>query len=263
MAYLKDKVGIVLGASEAGGMGHKIAVKLMDEGANVIIASRRQEKVKSLAKQIGATAAVCDITSEDAVAALAQTAVDKFGKLDIAINAAGQAIMGDISTAKEEDIRKSVDVHFIGPIFFFKHMSRAIDHDGSMITISSITATRLIHNHAAYMGAKAGTDHVARAAALEFGSRNIKVNSVSPGFTDDTPMTRGFLELQGLREAFEREIPLGRLNTAADVAHVCAWLCHDGTYITGQNIHVNGGNNLTRLPNAVELASVSKDNHQK
>jgi len=259
MGFLEDKVGIVLGASEAGSMGHKIAVKLMSEGAKVILAARTEEKVKALAEEIGAVPAVCDITSEDAVAALAQTALDKFGKLDIAINAAGQPIMGDIAEAREKYIRMAVDVHFVGPMFFFKHMSAAIDRDGSIITISSITATRFVGNHAAYMGAKAGTDHVARVAAIEFGPRNIRVNSVSPGFTE-SPMSKGFLELKGLREAFEAEIPLGRLNTVDDVAHTCAWLCHDDTYITGQNIQVNGGNSLTRLPNAAEMAALVKAN---
>ena len=197
---------------------------------------------------------------EDQVIALAKNAVDTFDKLDIAVNCAGDAIMGDIAVAEDEDIRKAVDVHFVGPLFFFKHLSAAIGEDGSMITISSITATRLVSNHAAYMGAQAGTDHVVRIAAVEFGPKNIKVNSLSPGFTDDTPMSRPFLELKGLREAFEKEIPLGRLNTAHDVAHVTAWLCHDETFITGQNIHANGGNTLTRLPNAAELAAVVEAN---
>jgi NAD(P)-dependent dehydrogenase (short-subunit alcohol dehydrogenase family) len=256
MGFLSGKAAVVLGASGEGSIGHKVATKLIAEGAKVMIAARREDKVLELAKLIGATAAVCDITSDASVAALAKKAVDAFGGLDIAINTAGEAIMGDIAVASEEKIRRAVDIHFIGPMFFFKHMAAAIDHDGCIITCSSITADRVIASHAAYMGAKAGTDHVARAAALEFGSRNIRVNSVSPGFTADTPMTNGFLEIEGLREAFEKEIPLGRLNTPDDVAHVCAWLCHDDSYITGQNIQVNGGNTLTRLPNAAELGAL-------
>jgi NAD(P)-dependent dehydrogenase (short-subunit alcohol dehydrogenase family) len=256
MGFLEGKTAVVLGASGEGSIGHKVAVKLISEGARVMIAARREDKVKALAKLIGASPAVCDICSDTAVAALAKQAVDEFGGLDIAINTAGEAIMGDIAVAPEEDIRRAVDIHFIGPMFFFKHMAAAIESDGCIITCSSITAERFVANHAAYMGAKAGTDHVARVAAIEFGPRNIRVNSVSPGFTADTPMTSGFLEIKGLREAFEKEIPLGRLNTPDDVAHVCAWLCHDDSYITGQNIQVNGGNTLTRLPNAAELGAL-------
>lgn len=253
MSSLKDKTAIVLGASNPGGMGHRIAERLLAEGAKVMIAARSEDNVRDLASQTGALAAVCDITSEESVEKLAATALETFGKLDIAINAAGQPIMGDVATAKEKYVRKAVDVHFIGPIFFLKHMSAAIDRDGSIITISSITATRVIGNHAAYMGAKAGTDHVVRAAAIEFGPRNIRVNSVSPGFTA-SPMTEAFLKVDGLRETFEAEIPLGRLNTPEDVAHACAWLCDDRTYVTGQNIQVNGGNSLTRLPTDDEFA---------
>ncbi len=261
MSFLNDKSAIVLGASESGSIGAAIAKKLRDEGASVMIAARRKAQVNALAEELGVIAAVCDITQEQQVAALAKKAVKTFGKLDIAVNSAGDAIMGDIAAANEDDIRKAVDIHFIGPLFFFKHMSAAIGEHGCMITISSITATRLVGNHAAYMGAKAGTDHIVRVAAVEFGPRNIKVNSVSPGFTDDTPMSRPFLKLNGMREVFEKEIPLGRLNTAQDVAHVTAWLCHDDTFITGQNIQANGGNTLTRLPNAMELAAVIKANN--
>ena len=97
------------------------------------------------------------------------------------------------------------------------------------------------------MGAKAGTDHLVRIAATEFGPRGIKVNSVSPAFTE-TPMTAGFLATPGVREAFEAEIPLGRLNTAEDVAATVLWLSSEDAYITGENIHPSGGNRLRRLP---------------
>ena len=107
-------------------------------------------------------------------------------------------------------------------------------------------------NHAAYMAAKAGTDHLVRIAALEYGRRNIRVNSVSPGFTD-TPMTNALLGIAGFRDAFEKEIPLGRLSTIEDVAAATAWVCCDEAYMTGQNLQINGGLSLRRLPTMKEL----------
>ncbi|MGI9228879.1 MAG: SDR family NAD(P)-dependent oxidoreductase [Gammaproteobacteria bacterium] len=255
---LADKNALILGASETGSIGATIAEHLLNAGAKVMIAARRKQQVDKLAKEIGATGAVCDISNEQQVSDLAAHALDTFKRLDIAINCAGQAVMGDIANTDAADLRKAVDVHLIGPFFFLKHMAAAIKENGSIITLSSITASLVINNHAAYVATKAGTDHLVRIAAIEYGHKNIKVNSVSPGFTDNTPMSKPFLKVDGLRELFEKEIPLGRLNNAADVAHVVSWLCEDNTYISGQNIQVNGGHSLTRLPSRNEFAALLK-----
>ena len=253
MPDFKGKSAVVLGTSATTSMGAKVAAELIEQGARVMIAARREAEVAAAAKTLGAVATTCDITIEDDVAALADRAIAEFGKLDFAINAAGVAIMGDIANTDEKYLRRAVDTHLVGPFFFFKHMQRAIDRDGAMITISSITATNVINNHAAYVAAKAGTEHLVRIAAVEFGPRNIRVNSVAPGFTGDTPMSEGFMQVQGLQELFENEIPLGRLNTADDVAHAVLWLCDPKTYMTGQTIQVNGGHSLTRMPSRQEF----------
>jgi 2-hydroxycyclohexanecarboxyl-CoA dehydrogenase len=247
MTRFHDKVAVVLGASEADSMGGIIAARLVAEGAQVVVASRRHAPVHSLAAQIGAVGMVCDITREAEVAALAEFAVKRFGGLDVAVNCAGEAIMGYIATTDEATLRRATDIHFIGPFFFIKQMAARMQRGGSIVTLSSITATLTFPNHAAYMGAKAGTDHLVRIAATEYGARGIKVNSVSPAFTE-TPMTAGFLAVPGVRESFEAEIPLGRLNTAADVAATVLWLSSDEAYLTGENIHPSGGNRLRRLP---------------
>ena len=97
-----------------------------------------------------------------------------------------------------------------------------------------------------------------RIAALEYGGRNIRVNSVAPGFTGDTPMSRDFMRIEGLRETFEKQIPLGRLNTAADVAQTICWLVDPETYVTGQTIQVNGGHSLTRMPSRDDFVALMK-----
>jgi 2-hydroxycyclohexanecarboxyl-CoA dehydrogenase len=247
MARFDHRVAIVLGASNAGSMGGVIARRLRDEGATVVVAGRNQKGVDELASELGVVAAICDITSEANVSALAQLAIDRFGRLDIAVNCVGEAVMGHIEETDEAALRHATDVHFIGPFFFIKQMAARMQGSGSIVTLSSITASLTFHNHAAYMGAKAGTDHIVRVAALEYGPRGIKVNSVSPGFTE-TPMTAGFLAIAGVREAFEGEIPLGRLNTADDVAAAVLWLSSEEAFLTGQNLHPSGGNTLRRLP---------------
>lgn len=130
--------------------------------------------------------------------------------------------------------------------------------DGAMVTTSSHTASRVINNHAAYVAAKAGTDHLMRIAAVEYGPRNIGVNSVSPGFTPDTPMSRGFARLEGLVEMFEQRIPLGRLNTADDIAHAVRRLCDPATCVTGENVQVNGRSALTGWPGKNDFVALMK-----
>lgn len=247
MSRFENKVAIVVGASDARSMGGVIARRLVEEGATVIVASRRQEKVDALAAEIGAEGQVCDITVESDLEALAKSAVERHGHLDLAVNCAGEAIMGHIAETDEATLRRAVDIHYVGPFLFLKHMAAQMKRGASIVTLSSITATLPWPNHAAYMGAKAGTEHLVRIAALEYGNQGIKVNAVSPGFTP-SPMTDGFMEVEGVAEAFEEEIPLGRLNTADDVAATVLWLCSEEAYLTGQILQPNGGNTLRRLP---------------
>ncbi|MCX7057863.1 MAG: SDR family oxidoreductase [Proteobacteria bacterium] len=247
MTALNGKVAVVLGASNPESMGGTIARRLVADGARVVVAGRRLAAVEDLARQIGATPVACDITQESQVAALADAAVRAHGRLDIAVNCCGEAIMGYIAETDEATLRRATDIHFVGPFFFIKHMAARMERGGSIVTLSSITATLMFPNHAAYMGAKAGTDHLVRIAAVEYGKKGVRVNSVSPAFTS-SPMTAEFLKIPGVREAFEKQIPLGRLNTVDDVAAAVAWLSGEESYVSGQNIHVSGGNQLTHLP---------------
>ncbi len=248
----KDKVAVILGVSSENSIGGTVAKRLIDEGAKVIIAARSAEKVDPVAEKIGAVGHVCEITDEKSVSELADKAIEEFGQLDVAVNCVGQAIMGYIATTPENDLRQAVDVHLVGPFFFIKHMARVMGNGGAIVTMSSVTATLAFENHAAYMASKAGTDHLVRIAALEYGQKNIKVNSISPGFTD-TPMTNALFAMPGFKDTFENEIPLGRLSTIDDIASATAWICSDEAYISGQNLQINGGLTLRRLPTMKEL----------
>lgn len=255
---LAGHAAVVLGASATGSIGAAIAQRLAADGARVMLAARDEKAVTSLAAELGVESHVCDITSEEQVLGLARAARKKFGHLDCAINAAGQVVLGDIANTGEDELRRAIDVHLVGTFFFFKHMAAAIERDGAMVTISSLTASHVINNHAAYTAAKAGADRLMQSAASEYGPANIRVNAVAPGFTPDTPMTRDYMRMDGLREMFEKEIPLGRLNTAEDVAHAVAWLCDPATYMTGEKIQINGGNALTRLPDKQDFVALMK-----
>ncbi|MEM7359339.1 MAG: SDR family oxidoreductase [Pseudomonadota bacterium] len=255
---LLDKRAMVLGVSSEHGMGYAIARQMIGAGASVMIAGRDLEKTRPLADSLGAEAACCDIRESDQLQSLADSAINGLGGLDIAVNCTGVPAPSSIARASEQEVRTAAEVMLLGTFFFLQKMAAAIGENGSIITLSSITASKAMTGNAAYTSAKAGADHLVRSAAVEFGPKQIRVNSVSPGFTDDTPMTREFLQVPGMRETFEKEIPLGRLNTPRDVANTVCWLCGDEAFLTGQNLQVNGGNDLLRMPTSGELAALYK-----
>ena len=258
MGRLEGKGVVVLGAAGAGNMGEVIARRFAREGARVLVAGRHDDELARFAKEIGGEWAHCDITRRDEVFAMADTAKTKLGGVHIGVNATGWGLLKPFLDNTQEELETMSALQFIGPFYFFQAMIGAMTQGGSIIQISSATATIMLNDHAAYMGAKAGTDHVIRCVANEFGERGIRANSISPGLTD-TPMTAGAKQTPGVFEAFAAAYPLGRVGTSDDIAAAAAWLASDECFMMGQNMQVNGGLTLRRNPNRDEItASVIK-----
>ena len=255
---LTEKVAIVLGAAGRGNIGQHIAARFAREGARVVVAGRKREELERFAKTIDARAYLCDITKREDLEALAAFTKKTFGAIDIAVNATGWGLLKPFLETTEEELVAMMNLQFKGPFQFLQAMAKNMDRGGSLIQISSATATIMLNDHAAYMGTKAGIDHVVRCVANEFGSKGIRANSISPGLTD-TPMTAQAKSTPGLFEAFVSAYPLGRVGTSDDIAAACAWLASDECFMTGQNLQVNGGLTLRRNPNREEIqASVMK-----
>ncbi|MFN3552128.1 MAG: SDR family oxidoreductase [Novosphingobium meiothermophilum] len=255
MADLVGKVAIVLGAANRNNMAQVIARRLAADGAKVVVAGRAPEALEELAAEIGGHAVShCDITSEDDLARLANAAKDRFGGLDIAVNATGWGLLKPFLDTTREEIERMVALQLTGAMLFYQAMLRVMRDGGSLIQISSATASIMLEDHAAYMGTKAGADHIIRCVANEFGKRGIRANSVAPGFTA-TPMTGKASATPGLIEAFAAEYPLGRVGTSEDVAEAVAWLASDACFMTGQVLQVNGGLTLRRNPTNAEIGA--------
>ena len=258
MGRLQGKGAVVLGAAGAGNMAQVIARRFVDEGAKVLVAGRKDDELARFAKEIGGEWAHCDLTDRDQVFALADTAKAKLGGVHIGVNATGWGLLKPFLENTREELEAMSALQFIGPIYFFQAMIEAMTDGGSLIQISSATATIMLNDHAAYMGTKAGTDHVIRCVANEFGAKGIRANSISPGLTD-TPMTAGAKQTPGVFEAFASAYPMGRVGTSDDIAAAAVWLASDECFMTGQNLQVNGGLTLRRNPNRDEItASVMK-----
>ena len=254
MPHLQDKVAIVLGAAGRDNMGQAIARRFAAEGARVVVAGRHAEELERFAATIGGSAKVCDITRKADLQALAAHAVAWGGRLDIAVNATGWGLLKPFLETTEDDIDRITALQFKGPHLFFQAVLEVMGDGGSIIQISSATATIMLDDHAAYMGTKAGTDHVVRCIANQFGHRGIRANSISPGLTD-TPMTAQAKGVPGLFDAFLPGYPLGRIGTRADIAAAAVWLASDECFMTGENLQVNGGLTLRRNPSGAEIAA--------
>lgn len=252
MRRLEGKAAVVLGAANEGNMAQCIARRFRAEGAQVVVAGRKMAELERFAKEIGGHALPCDITKKDDIDALAQGALERMGRVNIALNATGWGLLKPFLETTTEELQQMTALKFIGPFQFFQAMIRVMTGGGSIIQISSATSTIMLNDHAAYMGAKAGTDHVIRCVANEFGKRGIRANTISPGLTD-TPMTAGAKQVPGLFDAFLKGYPLGRIGTSEDIAAAAVWLASDECFMTGENLQVNGGLTLRRNPSSEEI----------
>jgi NAD(P)-dependent dehydrogenase (short-subunit alcohol dehydrogenase family) len=251
MGILQDKVAIVLGGSR--GFGEGIARRYLREGAKVVIAARNAERLDKVANEIGATAICSDATESDSLEALAKATLEKFGRVDIAVNSAGYEDNTPLRHMTPEKLEPMVAVQFTGAVYFIRHMANAMIEGGSIVTISSLTSTLVADGYAHYAGAKAGINHVSKIGASEYGAQGVRINVVSPTLID-TPMTSQLLSIPGVPEAFLAETPLGRIGQIDDVTNTVLWLTSDqSSYITGQNICVDGGASLRRLPRTDDI----------
>lgn len=257
MGRLTGKTAVILGASSPGNMGQHIARRFQAEGAKVLVSGRKEEVLKAFAADTGGEWAACDLTDEASVTALADAAAERLGGIDIALNATGWGLLQPFLDTTHDDLIAMTALQFIGPYHFMQAMVRKMatsrgGRGGSIIQISSATATIMLNDHAAYMGTKAGTDHVIRCVAHEFGGDGIRANSISPGLTD-TPMTADAKTVPGLFDSFLAGYPLGRIGTSDDIAAAAVWLASDECFMTGENLQVNGGLTLRRNPTREEM----------
>lgn len=252
MTQFAGKSAVILGASSSGGIGEAIARAFAAQGASVTVSGRKLAPLKALAKDISGTAVACDITDEAQIVELFEAAKNAYGKVDIAVNAAGINMPAPISALSRDALQTMCDIQFIGPVLFIKQAAEAMDEGGSIISLSSVTAELTGPNLGAYAGTKAAIDKVVKVAAVEYGPKNIRVNSLSPSLTS-TPMTAKVFETPSMLKAFEKETPIGRCVTVDDVAFAALYLADARCVATGDNIRVSGGAHLRRLPTYAEM----------
>lgn len=247
MSRLSGKVALVLGAGGEGNMGQAIARRYAAEGAKVIVAGRSLPPLEALTGEIGGLALHGDIASRASLDALAKSALDHFGRIDVAVDCVGLNLSAPFLAMTEEELQRLWNVQFKGPFQFLQVMVGAmLATGGAIVQISSAAGTVLMDDYAAYRGTKAGIDQVVRSVADELGAHGIRVNSLSPGAVR-TPMTEDVCRTPALA-LFEASGPLGRIATVDEIAAAALWLVEDECFMTGENLQVSGGLLMRRNP---------------
>ena len=235
-------VALVTGASR--GIGRAIALALAQKGMRVVGTATTEAGAAGIGEALaawGGSGIVLDVTDGDAVTAAVDGIVKSHGGLQVLVNNAG--ITRDMLSMrmKDEDWNAVLATNLTAVFRASRAAIRPMmkQRYGRIVSITSVVGALGNAGQANYAAAKAGVAGMTRSLAREVGSRGITVNCVAPGFIE-TDMTKGLGEAQSV--ALLAQIPLGRLGQASEVAHAVAFLASpDAGYITGSELHVNGG----------------------
>jgi NAD(P)-dependent dehydrogenase (short-subunit alcohol dehydrogenase family) len=244
---LHGRVGLITGAG--GGIGRAIARNLAREGMAVAVLDSDGTAAQAVAAEIGGLAVTADVTSPKEVGDAVDSALARFGQIDVLVNNAGVAWMGPALDmpleALQAMLRVNVEGLFIASRAVLPHMIAR--RSGSVVNLASWAGKTGNAFFAGYSASKFAVIGLTQALAREMAPHGVRVNAICPGIVVDTAM-RTAIEVQqrhyGLPETEEREksIPIGRVSIPDDVARIAAFLASDeSAYMTGESVNLSGG----------------------
>jgi NAD(P)-dependent dehydrogenase (short-subunit alcohol dehydrogenase family) len=244
----EGKVAVVTGG--AAGIGLATTRRLVAEGGRVVVGDVDEAALAAVADELGeAVAAVrCDVTVEADVERLAETALERYGSLDVAFANAGIGSVGRLVDADAGEWSRVLDVNLTGPFLTIKHAARRMAGGGSIVVTASLNAVQAGAGMGAYCCSKAGVAMLTQVAALELGPSGIRVNAVGPGLVR-TQLTEGAFLLPAIVDEYEENTPLGRHATPEEIANVVAFLASDEAgFVSGSLYLIDGGAHTMRYP---------------
>ena len=245
MGQLEGKVVIITGAAQ--GMGEKHAIRLVKEGAKVVLTDIQDELGKALADSLGENAVYMhlDVTSEEQWADVVAKTEAELGNITTLVNNAGYGRFISMDQLTAADFERHIKINFMGIVFGMKAVVGSMRKagGGSIINISSVDGVRGAATGTAYCAAKHAVEGLTKAACVEYGGDNIRVNNINPGIiktamTDDEedPALSEFLK------QMEKGIALGRRAEPEEVSGSVVFLASDdSSYVTGISLIVDGG----------------------
>lgn len=255
---LAGKAVIVTGAGS--GIGAAVAKQAASDGANVLLLGRRVEKLEETAAAIGDGALVqrCDVTQQADIDRAVALALASWGRIDGLVNNAGLFVMAHALEMTREQWNQVIDVDLSASFFFTQAAGRVMARagGGSVVNIASVNGHQGEPLNAPYNASKAGLIGLTRSLAMDLGRFGIRVNSVSPGYVDGTPMaddTGDADEPMSVLLSDWQRAPLRRMVDTPEVANLCTFLLSDrASGMTGSDVVIDGG----MLTNHYALESV-------
>ena len=239
---LVNKVAFVTGAGQ--GMGRAMVRRFAEEGAVVVAADinldAARESIEGLAGG-SALALACNVADGASVAAAMATVVERFGRLDGLVNNAGVGSVDAFLDTPDEHWQRVIGVNLTGVFLCSREAARLMHQSGQGGVIVNLSSTAALSGEGPshYCASKAGVMGLTRSLARELAPSQIRVNTIVPGPTN-TPMMAGIPD--DWMQSMVKAIPLGRMCEPSEIAAVAAFLASDdASFITGQNIAVNGG----------------------
>ncbi|ARO30483.1 short-chain dehydrogenase protein [Rhizobium sp. NXC14] len=254
MTLLTDKTAIITGASS--GIGHAAAKVFARQGARLVINGRRQEALDAVVAEIEAeggeaVAIAGDVRDEALQARLAETAVSRFGTLDIAFNnAGGLGEMGPVGGVSLEGWRETIETNLTAAFLGAKHQSAAMGEGGGSLIFTStfVGYTAGMPGMGAYAASKAGLIGLVQVLAVELASRKIRVNALLPGGTDTPASITNAPDATAELLAFVNGLhALKRMALPEEIANAALFLASDlSSFVTGTAMLADGGVSISR-----------------
>ncbi|NNA14889.1 3-oxoacyl-ACP reductase FabG [Pseudomonas lundensis] len=238
---LINKVAFVTGAGQ--GMGRAIVRHFAEQGAHVVAADINLEAARQTIEGLGdnAMAVDCNVADSDSVATAMAAVYARFGRFDVLVNNAGIGSIDAFADTPDEHWQRVIGVNLTGPFFCSREAVKLMFKAATPGVVINISSTAAITGEGPshYCAAKAGVMGLTRSMARELAGQGIRVNTIVPGPTN-TPMMADIPD--DWMHSMLKAIPLGRMGETEEIARVAAFLASDdASFITGQNLAVNGG----------------------